>query len=336
MAIITTDTDGDIRSFSAGASGLTGWDEGEVVSRPAAVLFEENAYKDLLPKLARRSLRTQGVTTRSTMVRRDGSTFQAEVIVRMLMGSSSQPVGFMMLVRDITEQIRTENELRDSERRYRGLIESLSEGVIIVKEGRIVYANPAAEALCGGTGATLLGSVLREHVATGDVLVVQSALESLAIGASTGTELTFRLLGPDGLERAEVRVMSVAVEFAGGTAAMLLMQDESATRRVEEELRHNETRLDAVLEATSDGVLVISEAPDARVRMTNRAFAELFDLTLDTLLGASVEDLTELLRDAGPGGAAVAQRIEQRTEADAPGSIPLAGRAWAGWSSVET
>ena len=83
-AIITTDTDGDVRSFSAGASRLLGWREGEVVSQPASVLYEESAYKDLLPKLTRSSLRTQGVTTRSTMVRRDGSTFEGEVSVRLL------------------------------------------------------------------------------------------------------------------------------------------------------------------------------------------------------------------------------------------------------------
>ena len=181
-AIITTDTDGDVRSFSSGASHLLGWEEGEMLSRPAAVLYEESSYKELLPRLARRSLRAQGVTTRSTMVRRDGSTFQAEVSVRMLLGAGQQAVGFMMLVRDITDQTRLENELRDSERRYRDLVGGLAEGVVIVKDGRIVYANTAAEALCGSTAHALLGTPWRDRVSTQSVLIMDHALETWANG----------------------------------------------------------------------------------------------------------------------------------------------------------
>ena len=321
-AIITTDTDGDVRSFSAGATQLTGWDEGEVVSRPAAVLFDENSYKDLLPKLARRSLRTQGVTTRSVMVRRDGSTFRAEVSVRMLMGSSSQPVGFMMLVRDITEQIRLETELRDSERRYRGLVDALTEGVFIVAKGRIVYANPAAEALCGEKGSDLIGAAWRDRVATRDVLVAEAALEALAAGSDSTEALRCRLLGPEGEERARVRIKAASVDFAGGTAAMLLVQDETAERQIEEELRRNESRLDAVLEATSDGVLVLSDDPGSMVQMTNRAFAEIFGVGASLLLGASEDRLARLLQAAADGAGSLVDRLSDDSGAPALLSLP--------------
>ncbi len=319
-AIITTDTDGDVRSFSAGASRLTGWDESEVLSRPAAVLFEENAYKDLLPKLARRSLRTQGVTTRSTMARRDGSTFQSEVAVRLLMGSADVPVGFMMLVRDITEQMRLETELRDSERRYRGLIETLAEGVVLVAAGRIAYANPASEALCGRAPGELAGCAWRDCIATRDLLVMQSALESVTAGSSTALELDCTLLGPDGAPRVEARVKATAVEFAGGPAAMLLLTDRTAERRMIAELRQNESRLDAVLEATADGILVIAEDPWRTVRMANQAFARPLGLGVEELLGASEVRLMELLRGATEGGAELARCI---TAADTDAILAL-------------
>jgi PAS domain S-box-containing protein len=322
-AIITTDTDGDIRSFSAGASQLTGWDEDEVVSRPAAVLFDEHAYKDLLPKLARRSLRTQGVMTRSTMMRRDGSSFEAEVSVRMLMGSSSRPVGFMMLVRDITEQIRLENELRDSERRYRGLVESLTEGVIILKEGRIVYVNAAAESLCGRKAPELLGGAWRDRVSTGDVLVVEAALDALAAGTSGGEELRCTILGPEGEARADVRIKAATVEFAGGAAVMLLAQDETAERLVEAELKRNEMRLDAVLETTSDGVLVLADDPGRTVQMTNRSFAEMFGLRVEDLLGASEDRLARLLHESEIDGGALAERLTREPPDERPGVVTV-------------
>jgi PAS domain S-box-containing protein len=310
-AIITTDTDGDIRSFSAGATALTGWEESEMIARPAAVLFAESAYKDLLPKLTRQSLRSKGVRTRSVFTRRDGSSFEVEVVVRLLISSASKPVGFMMLVRDVSEQVRLEGELRDSEQRYRGLIEGLGEGVLIVQGGQLVYANPAAESLFGSRSSQLTGRPLRDRVATAEVLLVESALRAVADGVSPRETLACTLLDEERAPRAAVRLTATPIDYSGAPAVMLLVQDETLEHQVTRELRRNEACLDAVLESAVDGLLVLTDDPGRMVQVTNRAFAEMFNLSVEALLGASEEQLTQLLELAGPGGAELAEVVRQ-------------------------
>jgi len=121
-------------------------------------------------------------------------------------GASSRPVGFMMVVRDITDQMRLEDELRDAELRYRALVEGLTEGVVILRDGRIAYANPAAERLCGCARVQLEERAWRDLVSTADVLVTESAIGAVAAGASASEELRCTLLGTGGDPRAEVRV----------------------------------------------------------------------------------------------------------------------------------
>lgn len=323
VAVITTDTDGDIRSFSRGACALFGWEEDEVASRPAAVVFEESSYKDLLPKLARRSLRAQGITTRARLRRRDGSEFEAELAVRMLEGSQGQPVGFMMVVRDVTEQRRLEEELRDSEARYRTLVEGLGEGVMIVKGGRVAYANPAMEALAGRNVRELEGTPLRDYVSTMDVLVVEEALREPG-GAE---EVCCTLVGPDGARRADVRIVLRSVDYAGESARLLLVQDETATRRVHGELARNEMRLDAVLEAASDGIVVLSgDAEGRRVRMTNRSFGELFGVEVAHVLGERETLLVDKLARLGGGAREVASFLAEDGRVAEERSFTLAPR----------
>jgi PAS domain-containing protein len=89
---------------------------------------------------------------------------------------------------------------------------------------------------------------------------------------------------------------------------------------VEAEPWQNEARLDAVLEAASDGLLVLADtSAGAVVRMTNRAFAEQFDLTVERLLGANEADLARLLRELRDGAedvaAFLASGIERKVEA---------------------
>ena len=283
-AILTTDTDGDIRTFSAGATRLFGWDESEVLARPAAVIFDERSYKDLLPKLARRSLRNQGITAHSSLLRRDGASFPAEVAVRLLVSPNGQAIGFMMVVRDVTEQRRLEADLRDSEQRFRGLVEGLAAAVFIVRAGRIVYANPAAATLFGREARKLEGGTWREHVAARDLLVTEELLAAVEHKRSEREE--FRCLLDAGGGTLEARIVADSIEFGGRPAALMLVHDETAESRVQTALQQNEAKLDAVLEAASDGILVISTEEDgAFVQMSNPAFAELLGLRVEELLG---------------------------------------------------
>ena len=92
-----------------------------------------------------------------------------------------------------------------------------------------------------------------------------------------------------------------------------------------DELRRNETRLDAVLEATSDGVLVLADEPGRTVQMTNRAFAEMFGLHLPELLGASEDRLARLLHEADEGLGALADRITGEPRGEAPSIVSVGG-----------
>jgi PAS domain S-box-containing protein len=74
-AVFNTGPDGDLLGASAGAQQLFGWEEEALLGRNASLLFEEASWRELLPKLARKSLRDRGVETRGVLVRRDGTRF---------------------------------------------------------------------------------------------------------------------------------------------------------------------------------------------------------------------------------------------------------------------
>lgn len=315
VAVVVTDEDGDIRAFSAGATALFGWEEHEVLARPATVLLDESAYRELLPKLARRSLREQGVSARATLRRRDGSAFEADILVR---GLSSGAPGFALLARDVSEHVRMERELQGSEQRHRELIEGLIEGVLLIQEGKIVLANPAAQTLLGRSQRELIGQALRDFVATRDVIVVEAALGELTRRGVGEFELGSTLRGPEGTTTLWVRLRGRATLHGGRPAVLVLLQDQSARERVEAELRCSEARLDAVLESATDGILVLGERTSgALVRVANRAFAEMLGWRPAELLGLSVEQLLPRLRTQGPLGGVIAAQLEAE-----PGTEP--------------
>lgn len=306
-AVVVTDVDWDIRSFSGGASALLGWEDEAVVGRSAAMLFDETSWKELLPKLARRSLRERGVETRCVLLRRDGSSLTARLTVRTMGPPGADPRGFLLVAQDVTAEERLEAELRRSESRSRRLVEGLSEGIAIVHDGTILYGNPALAALLDVEPHALPGVRLVEHVATADVLLVRAELHALERAPEGESRVLRASIGPRGEPRYDVRLLATAVEHEGACGVLIAVVDETAERRAAEELRRNEALLDDVLEAVSDGILVLGGSPaGAVVRMTNRAFLSMVGMRKEEILGVGLAALLRRLERSGPAAASVA------------------------------
>jgi len=325
-AVITTDIDGDVASFSRGATALFGWPEDEIAGRSAAALFEETAFKEFLPKLARRASREQGISLRSTMVRRDTTTFDGDLTVRQLHGSRSGAEGFVLIVRDATPSVELERRLQASEERSRTLVEAWTDGMAIVSDGRFQFVNSALAKLLGEPSESLVGVPVRERVASGDLLLIEEQLASVATGKVGEERLMTRLVDASGSVVAEVGVDLRPFEHEGRTAVLLLIRDETVTRRVASELRINEARLDAALEASVDGLLILSgPRGSGHVRVTNWVFARMFGLEVEALLGLDENALSAMLHARSKAAAGVAQLIGRSGELARRGTIRVGG-----------
>jgi PAS domain S-box-containing protein len=315
--VLATDGDGDVRSCRGAAFALFGWEPQAIVGRPASALFEEGSWKELLPKLARRELREAGIATRAVMAGSGGRRFEADVTVRQVREGADDGPGFLVVIRDVTGSAHLAARLAEAEGRYTSLVEGLKEGIAVLRRARILYSNSALATMCGSTVADLSGTLLRDHVATPDVLLLQdtlTALESKPPGEVARLRLT--LVDRAGEPRAEVTLTATAILHESGPAVLASIADETAEKRAEEELRRNAARLDSLLEAASDGLLVLERtAAGPFVRLTNRAFTEMSGVERGRILGATEAELIESLRAAGARGEAVATFLATSTSA---------------------
>jgi PAS domain S-box-containing protein len=333
--VIATDADGDLRSFSLGAVQLFGWEEDAVVGRNASLLFDDASWKELLPKLARKSLRERGVETRALMARRDGARFHARLFVRVLRGHGDETSGFLLVVEDVSDRVRVETELRAAETRSRGILEELPSGVALVTQGRIAYANKAMRTLLDVTEAEVAGFALRDRIATAQVLVVQEALSRIeSAGNDAIVETSVTLLDAGGSAAREARFIGLAHTHEGRPAVLVLLRDESAEARRLRSVSADEARLNAVLDAWDDAiVLVEDDAEGGRVRVANRAFVSLFALSRAEVAGATEAELLRSLRGGGEEGIAAAAVLAASAGGPASDQLTTPGRALALWAA---
>ncbi|HVM41583.1 MAG TPA: PAS domain S-box protein, partial [Acidimicrobiia bacterium] len=144
--------------------------------------------------------------------------------------------GFLGTILDITERHRIETALRDSEERYRALVELSPSPIIIQRDNLIVYANPAAaEFLHVPEGEHFVGRRLLDVVVPAERPQMAAQIERFRIDdvESGAAELTLQRF--DGGEvYAEVRW--APVRFEGEPATQIVAHDVTERQRVQEAL----------------------------------------------------------------------------------------------------
>jgi PAS domain S-box-containing protein len=112
-AICMLGPDGEVVSWNIGAARIFGYDADEIVGRNFAVFFPHAERDDGVPaEHLRRALQDDRFEAEGLRLRRGGSAFDAHVLIAAVRNANGSNRGFSLVVRDITERKRLEDDLR--------------------------------------------------------------------------------------------------------------------------------------------------------------------------------------------------------------------------------
>jgi PAS domain S-box-containing protein len=162
-AIISADRNGLIRYFNPGAQRMFGYPESEIIGRPLTLLMPERYHQAHVEGLRRYVDKREGKVVGSTVElvgrHKDGREFPIDLALAS--SEVDRDIFFTAIVRDITVRAEAERQLRASEARFRDLLASAPDAVLITDEaGRIQLANAQAEHLFGHRREDMIGQAI--------------------------------------------------------------------------------------------------------------------------------------------------------------------------------
>ncbi|HKT27202.1 PAS domain S-box protein [Dyella sp.] len=160
-AIFMLDTTGHVTSWNGGAEKIKGYRAEEIIGRHFSAFYTPEDVAAGIPQLALTTALHEGrFETDAWRVRKDGTRFWANVIIDPVW-NNGELIGFAKVTRDATTRRNAELALFESERRFRGIVNTALDAFAQIDEsGRITEWNPQAQELFGWSREQVLGKPL--------------------------------------------------------------------------------------------------------------------------------------------------------------------------------
>lgn len=220
--------------------------------------------------------------------RKDGSLVDVEVSASLISYSSRGTI--CIVVRDITERKQTE-EIRA---RLAAIVES-SDDAILSKtlDGTITSWNHGAEKIYGYSSEEIVGKSVSVLVPIDRPDEIPEILEKVGRGEAIDSYETVRI-AKDGRRLDVSLTISPVKDLAGNlVGASTIARDITERRRTESELRLSEARFRAMIEQSPLSIQVLS--PDGQTLQVNRAWEELWGVTLQDIAGYNLLEDQQLV-----------------------------------------
>ena len=293
-AIFLLDTQGHVVSWNQGAERLKGYRPDDIIGRHFSVFYPPAAIEKRWPQYELETAARLGrFEDEGWRVRKDGSYFWANVIITAIHDDDGKLIGFAKVTRDLTERRENEERLRQSEERFRLLVDGVQDYAIFMldTEGRIMSWNQGARRLKGYSGPEVIGksfSIFYPPDALERGLPATELREATRLGHFEDEGWRLKKDGT----RFWANVVITALRDGDGTLRGFskITRDLSERRAQDERLRESEERLRLVLEGIQDYAILMLD-PTGRITSWNSGAERITGYSGPEVLGQSFDRL---------------------------------------------
>jgi PAS domain S-box-containing protein len=217
---------------------------------------------------------------------KDNSIVQCSVSARIMLDPKSGSTKIIGSLRDISVRKEADKKLADSEYRYRLLVDTAMEAILISQGGvYLKFVNPRATEIIGYTKEELLAMPFVDLVYPDDRKLVKDNYYKRISGEKTAARYQFRIITKNKLTK-WVEMSGVKIDWEGQPATLNMVTDITEQKRIEDELRHSRELFSKAF-ATSPDSININRFDDGVYLAINEGFTRTTGYTEEDVIGKS-------------------------------------------------
>jgi len=239
-AIYLLDRNGNVSSWNTGAERFKGYKASEIIGQHFSRFYTDEDRAAGLPARALRIAAEEGTfEAEGWRVRKDATRFWTSIVIDPVRDSDGAVIGFAKVTRDISHRRDAEAKLRESEQRFRMLVQGVRDYAIYMldPEGIVSNWNAGAQAIKGYTADEIVGHNFSRFYTEADRVAGEPA-RALAIAKREGKfeNEAIRVRKDGSLFWANVLIDSIYDEAGKLTGFAKITRDVTERRRAQEQI----------------------------------------------------------------------------------------------------
>ena len=199
------------------------------------------------------------------------------------------------LQQEITDRKSIENALRESEEKYRILIENIQDGVFIIQNFQIVFANEAFAAIVGYEVDEVINSNFISFIDPEDLEMVASRYSKRIAGEDVPDDYEFRVLKKDNAGKVDVRMHVGLITYKDEVASVGTIKDITMQKQTEEVLRVAKEAAENANRAKTEFLANMSH----EIRTPLNGILGMAQLTLSLVSDPTQQEYIGIIKDSG-------------------------------------
>jgi len=290
---LETDLSGTITFMNAAVSRAMGYSKEEVLGKNYKQFSSPEQAKKIY-EIYNRVYRT-GEPAHSVEyehIAKDGRPRILEATVDLRRDKSGKPIGFRIFWRDITEKRKMEAALRQSEEKYRSILENITEGYFENDlRGNLAFFNDSLCRIYGYTRDELMHLNYRDYMDEANAAKVYQAYNKVYTTGEPDEGIQFEGISKDGIRRYLESSVSLIKDAEGNRIGFRgIVHDITERKQAEEALRRSEEKYRIILDNMLDGYTETDLS--GTITFTNKAAFKFLGWTEEEFVGMNFKNYT--------------------------------------------
>ena len=195
--------------------------------------------------------------------------------------------GVIEYARDISDQKKVEDALRESEEKYRTLIERANDGIAIIQDNIVKFLNQRLAAIHGDSIADIVGKLFVNYVHPSEQSRLAEIYKKRMAGQPVPAIYETKLRTKKG-DMLFVEINAGPIVYDGRPADLVMVRDISERKKAEEELKHQHDLINRMMDTSPIGITMVDKK--GSIVFANLQAESILGLTKDKIKGRTYND----------------------------------------------
>ncbi len=300
---------------------LLGYSHEQMLKLLISDVFPKDEFSLLIKEL--KKLNEFGaVRFESKFIKSDGNRIDVDISASLLDKENGLIQG---IARDISEQKRFEKEIKQSEEKYRELIDNANEAIVVAQDNMLRFANPKTKRVTGYSSEELTTMPFLDLIHPQDRMLVGGNYMKRILNEDAPNNYQFRIINKSG-GTIWVEISAVLIQWQGKPATLNFLTDITIRKQAQEVLKESEEKYRSLFDNMTDSfalheiVLDNNDAPvDYIFLEINNAFEKDTGLNREDVIGKRATEVMPGIENDPANwievyGKVALERIEMRFE----------------------